>query len=544
MPTPSSIAPIRLLPAELANQIAAGEVVERPASVVKELLENAIDAGAKNIVIELEEAGIGLIRLRDDGVGIVKEELTLAVKRHATSKIASFSDLMRLNTLGFRGEALASIAAVSKLKLTSCTKDAPCAYEVQVHGPLQEASVAPTAHPVGTSIEVRDLFYNTPVRRKFLKGLRTELHHIQDIVSKIALSYPEVAFQLYHQQKKILHWPAIHKEQWPERIAQVLGRSFTEQGVAFQGQAMGLEVWGWLVPPELALRSQERQYTFVNFRAVRDKVISHALKSAWIALGGKELPIDLVLFLKIDPERVDVNVHPTKHEVRFHEAGLVHDLIEAAVSECLQQEPQPSQIALPILNPPTPTERSALLPRTPSSKPLGSRVGHYFLLAKNQELWILELNKVARWWVQKSFNAGVWQEEQLLFPENYSLEEEVLDKLCSDEGLCFLERLKMKGRVMGRNQWVLEFFPDVLSGCKPEVFIEAMGAYVRKNEQLSAEACVLAWLPLIGAELFSHYSTEKVSEIIDHLSRLPLCEQRAFAMVLQEKHFETLFSLT
>lgn len=320
---------IRLLPDALISQIAAGEVVERPASVVKELLENAVDAQAQSIQVELEEGGIRAIRIRDDGHGIAADELPLAVQRHATSKIASLQDLSRVMTHGFRGEALAAIGSVSRMSLTSKTADAPHAMRIDNHSG-QWAS-APAAGPQGTHIEVAGLFDQVPARKRFLKSAATELNHCKDAFTRIALIRPEIYWLLSHQGRAIARYPAGSAD---SRIAQCLDANESELRI-IDTPAGPMRIRAWLVPPTQSRARADDQYFYVNGRAVRDRVLLHAVRSGYQdVLHGDRQPA-FVLALDIDPELVDVNVHPAKSEVRFRESQAVHQAVHRAVRDAL-----------------------------------------------------------------------------------------------------------------------------------------------------------------------------------------------------------------
>jgi DNA mismatch repair protein MutL len=330
---------IHILPPLLANQIAAGEVVERPASVIKELLENSLDASAHKIDIDIENGGIDLIRIRDDGHGIEKDDLALALSRHATSKIISQDDLQHIASLGFRGEALASIAAVSRLTLTSRTEAAEHAWKI-VSDPLAQSSqVEAAAHPIGTTIEMRDLFYNVPARRKFLKSERTELGHIEAIVQQIVLSRHDIDLTLRHQQKNILQVKAAQTPaQINKRIAAVCGTPFINQSLQIEFTDGTLHLHGWLGLPTAARNQTDNQFFFVNGRIVRDKLLNHAVKFAYQNLLPEGRHPAYVLYLTLPHDAVDVNVHPTKHEVRFYESRHVHDFVAVHLQRALLQD--------------------------------------------------------------------------------------------------------------------------------------------------------------------------------------------------------------
>lgn len=327
---------IQILPARLANQIAAGEVVERPASVVKELVENSLDAGATRIQIDIERGGHKLIRIRDNGAGIEKDQLTLALSRHATSKIKSLDDLEQIISLGFRGEALASISSVSRLTLTSKTESQNEAWQAYAEGRDMAVQITPASHPNGTTIEVVDLFFNTPARRKFLRTEKTEFHHIDELLKRIALSRFDVAISLKHNGKVVRQYRSqSQQETYVKRVAQVAGRIFEQQAVYVNSGDERLSLHGWVLPMG---SKTEPQYTYVNGRMMRDKLIFHAIRQTFEEYApGYEIP-GFVLYLDIEPRQVDVNVHPAKHEVRFHQGRLVHDFIVQAVRQAISFE--------------------------------------------------------------------------------------------------------------------------------------------------------------------------------------------------------------
>jgi DNA mismatch repair protein MutL len=324
---------IRVLPELLISQIAAGEVVERPAAALKELLENSLDAGAREITVELAGGGVKQIKVMDDGGGILRDELKLALARHATSKIASLADLEQVASLGFRGEALASIAAVSRVELTSRRPGEKHAWTVTASG-ADVSKVAPAALAAGTSIEVRDLYFNTPARRKFLKSEATEYAHCEEAFRRIALSRPEVMFTLRHNgraQRRLQVQPLA------ERIGAVLGDDFHESALQLDEPGPGLRLHGAIGLPAHARGTREAQYCFVNGRYVRDKLIAHAIRQAYQDVLHHEQHPAFVLFLEIDPAQVDVNVHPTKTEVRFRDSRAVHQFVFHALNKALSR---------------------------------------------------------------------------------------------------------------------------------------------------------------------------------------------------------------
>ncbi len=323
---------IAALPDTLISQIAAGEVVERPASVVKEVLENAIDAGAQAITIRLEEGGCQRISIQDDGSGITHTELHLAIQRHATSKITSLSDLESVASLGFRGEALASIASVSRFSITTRTSEDDHAWQIQVNGGQTMGAVSPSSGPIGTTVDVQDLYFNTPARRKFLKSATTELGHCLELIRRIALSRPDIGFAIWHNGKVIERWASCNIEQ---RVDAILGQEFQNSKIALEHVSGPLIVRGFVSKPTSSRARADQQYSFVNGRFVRDKVIQHAIRSAYQdVLHGDRQPM-VVLSLEIDPQLVDVNVHPAKTEVRFREGGAVHQFIYKAIQHAL-----------------------------------------------------------------------------------------------------------------------------------------------------------------------------------------------------------------
>ncbi|AOR62570.1 DNA mismatch repair endonuclease MutL [Pectobacterium wasabiae] len=334
--------PIQVLPPQLANQIAAGEVVERPASVVKELVENSLDAGATRIDIDIERGGAKLIRIRDNGSGIGKDELTLALARHATSKITTLDDLEAIVSMGFRGEALASISSVSRLTLTSRTAEQSEAWQAYAEGRDMAVTVKPAAHPVGTTLEVLDLFYNTPARRKFMRTEKTEFTHIDEVVRRIALARFDVAITLHHNGKLMRQYRAApDKSQYERRLGTICGATFLQHALAVSWQHDDLTIHGWVADPVGAKQLPDMQYCYVNQRMMRDRLINHAIRQAYQDQLSDDQQPAYVLYLEIDPHQVDVNVHPAKHEVRFHQARLVHDFIYQAVMSVLQQASAP-----------------------------------------------------------------------------------------------------------------------------------------------------------------------------------------------------------
>jgi DNA mismatch repair protein MutL len=333
--------PIQPLSNHLANQIAAGEVIERPASVIKELLENSLDAQATDIVIEIEQAGSKLIRIRDNGCGIPADELELAIRRHATSKIHSIDDLAHILSLGFRGEALASIASVSRLSLSSKHFLAKHGHQLRLEQ-YEQPIIEPTAHPTGTTIEINDLFYNTPARRKFLRTDKTEFNHIQEMVKRLALSRFDVNFKLIHNRRSLLQLKASQDEkQQLQRVATLCGQNLLEHLIPVSHQRENLLLKGWISEPTHSRSQADMQYFFINGRMIRDKLVIHAVRQAYqdVLYGGRHP--SFVLYLTVDPTEIDVNVHPTKSEVRFSKGDVIHSFLVSGLQQHLAKtQPQ------------------------------------------------------------------------------------------------------------------------------------------------------------------------------------------------------------
>ncbi len=361
--------PIQQLPDHVINQIAAGEVVERPASVIKELVENSLDAGAQTVQIDVLAGGQKLIRIRDDGKGIDKQEIALALSRHATSKISSLDDLEAVASLGFRGEALPSIASVARLTLCSRTADGDSAWQVEADGgDISEPK--PAAHPQGTSVEVHDLFYNTPARRRFLRTERTEFGHIEKWVRRLALSRPEIGFTLTHNQRTVLQTPAAKTEEGQrQRVARICGDAFGEQCVYIEREAEGIALSGWIGLPTFNRSQPDMQYWFVNGRSVTDKTLAHAVRHAYrdVLFHGRYPAY--VLHLTMDPAGVDANAHPAKHEVRFRDGRRIHGVVSQTIDVALRDtRPGGYNVApIPMTRESVFSQGSMPLPSRPSS---------------------------------------------------------------------------------------------------------------------------------------------------------------------------------
>lgn len=331
---------IQLLDPVVVNQIAAGEVIERPASVIKELLENSLDAGAQTIFVEVSKAGRGLIRVRDDGRGIHREDLPLAIASHATSKIDQLADLHSVATLGFRGEALASIASISRFRLISKTAEQEIAWSLNVEGGQAPFAIQPDAHPTGTTLEVRDLFFNTPVRRKFLRSDLVEMGHIESILKRLVLSRYDLSFNFLVEDKIIWQLGVATEDRAREkRIAKILGSSFLTHAVKIDYQTTEFKLWGWIGLPSYQRSQADSQYLYINGRMIRDKLLTHAIRLGYEGMLHPGRHPAYVLYLEMAPEAFDVNVHPGKQEVRFHEPRMVHNFMLSALKQTLTQAP-------------------------------------------------------------------------------------------------------------------------------------------------------------------------------------------------------------
>lgn len=377
---------IKQLPIQLANQIAAGEVVARPASVVKELLENSIDAGATQIQVMLEQGGVRSIKISDDGCGICRDDLPLAISRHATSKVYDLAELEALLSMGFRGEALASIASVSRLQITTKHQDEAHAWSLVAEGGEQAIALKPAALAKGTCVEVHDLFFNTPARRKFLKKERTEYSHIEQVVKAAALSHFGISFHLSHQGKETFRTHAASTQAEKEmRIIQVLGQAFVENALYMEKASTGLHLHGWIGLPTFSRAQADQQFFFVNGRVVKDRMVAHAIRQAYqdVLYHGAH-PV-FVLFFDCEPGMVDVNVHPTKDEVRFRESRLVHDFIYRSLHHGLREaRPTAERVMPPSADKASPAMDACSLTLSQASQPIWPKQQAFSLKAQEQ----------------------------------------------------------------------------------------------------------------------------------------------------------------
>jgi len=514
---------IRLLPDLLVSQIAAGEVVERPASVLKELLENSLDAGASEIGVALDEGGVRRLQVEDNGGGIAEGDLPIALARHATSKIRSLEDLEAVATMGFRGEALASIASVSRLSLASRTRAAKRGAALQAEGP-QLGDVQPAARAPGTTVSVCDLYFNTPARRKFLRTEATEFGHCDEVFRRIALARPQTAFTLKHNGRVSRHLPSQSAR---ERIAALLGEEFVHAGLAVEAQSAGLRLSGIAGSPHAARGRADAQFFFVNGRYVRDRLLAHAAREAYTELLHGERQPAYVLFLELDPRGVDVNVHPAKTEVRFRDARSVHQFVFHALQRALSPGAAAAPIAYAALAAPAAVQRALGLAQPPAayqafmaaaapaapaherdeaSHPLGyalAQLHGIYILAQNREgLVLVDMHaaheRIVMEKLKKNLDAGAVQRQRLLVPA--VLKAQALDVATAEDNREALERLGLELSVAGPNELAVRAAPVPLAGGDVAALardvlaeIRAYGASqalsARQNELLATMAC-------------------------------------------------------
>jgi len=511
---------IQPLPPQLANQIAAGEVVERPASVVKELLENSIDAGAERIELELEQGGSKRIVVLDNGEGIHRDDLALAVSPHATSKIYTQKELEQISSLGFRGEALASIASVSRFVLCSHQRDEDEGWQLSHDGKGGLSEITPCALPPGTRIEVRDLFFNIPARRKFLRSERTEFLHVEEVVRRLALSRFDVAFSLTHNGRQVLRLrSAADDAQRLRRVGEVLGKGFMQHALSLNFEAAGMRLHGWLASPDYSRSQVDSQYFYLNGRMVRDKLINHAVRQAHQGVLDAGRHPAYLLYLEVDPRQVDINVHPTKHEVRFRESRLVHDFIQRVLLNALQGEAgalavENHSVAVenrqaPMPPAPAPSYRHTTVSRQerPNRARVAEQVGFYrqastahprrpakvlsegplgraqallhkrFLLAQNADgPLLLDLDGARRRILTHRLNemlgAGEVQSQPLLIPLTLTLDAGMIAKISAT--LNQLLRLGFVVERLGEDLMVVREVPLIIRGADVEVLLNRL----------------------------------------------------------------------
>jgi len=510
---------IRVLPELLVSQIAAGEVVERPASVLKELLENSLDAGAREIGVTLDEGGVRRVQVDDDGAGIAAPELPLALARHATSKIASLADLEAVASMGFRGEALAAIAAVSRLSISSRTGGAAHGHVIRAEGGAAGA-VEPAARAAGTTVAVSDLYFNTPARRKFLKSEATEFGHCEEAFRRVALARPQIGFSLRHNGRALRQ---LRAQSLAERVGALLGREMAEASVPVEASAAGVRLTGLAGTPQTAGARADSQYFFVNGRHVRDRVLAHAAREAYAQLLHGERQPAYVLFLELDPRALDVNVHPAKTEVRFRDSRAVHQLVRHALERALSVSaaeapvayasvaPLPGiQAAFSLAQPAAAYQAfmGAALPRLESEEtpPLGFALGQLhgiYILAQNAAgLVLVDMHaaheRVVMERLKKALDSGAVARQRLLVPAVLSVD--ALDAATAEENRDALERVGLEVAVSGPNELTVRAAPMLLAGGDVAALarellreIREFGASqmlsTRQNELLATMAC-------------------------------------------------------
>lgn len=516
---------IHALPLQLANQIAAGEVIERPASVVKELVENSLDAGAINIVIRIDGAGSQLISIRDDGSGIHPEDLPLALSRHATSKLSSSEQLSHIDSLGFRGEALPSIASVANLTLTSRQADSDCGW--QIKGDRQ--NVTPVAHPLGTTVEVRDLFFNLPARRRFLRSARTEQQHILTTLQRLALSRFELGLdcQLNGQQKLSLP-VADNDKAKQQRIAKLCGSRFASQAIFVEAQVEFIGLTGWLAPASAHRPHNDIQHFFINGRVIRDRLISHAVRQAFADKIPAGRHPAYVLYLEVPMDRVDVNVHPTKHEVRFREARLIHGLITRVIRDCLTEKTV-SSLAAPEIKQYIPqkvaetTSYSQPQTLTPTanqsiSNALHIVAGCYALTIKEDQNWLIDLSRADQQLRQQQLKQSLENQtvtgRPVLVPINFPASDQQRQAVIEHEDLLIACGLQLLATTQGIQ---IRQFPALL-GAVPlrDLLEQVLVGLTSPSEDLTGlQQALLNLLP--RQTLFSQQQAESLlKQILDH----------------------------
>ena len=504
---------IQSLPIHLANQIAAGEVVERPASVVKELLENSIDAGARHVELEVEQGGAKLIRVLDDGDGIHPDDLPLSTAPHATSKIYSQQELQQVLSLGFRGEALASIASVSRFTIASRQPQSEQGFRLEAQGKAPE--LIPCAMSPGTRIEARELFYNTPARRKFLRTERTEYLHIEEVVKRLALSRYDIGFKLLHNGRQLFNLsPIDDPEQRGQRVAAVLGKSFLQHSLSLEFEAAGMRLWGWVGEPGYSRSQADAQYFYLNGRMIRDKLVNHAVRQAHQSIIEPGRHPAYLLYLEIEPQQVDINVHPTKHEVRFRESRLVHDFLTRALVRAfsdrgdeLPLEPAPQATAPPanVYRGTTPeparvAEQVAFYRQslTPAGRPAPAAAptrllavlhGSYLLLQGSAEPGILAVNASRQLLLARRLGdylqSGEVQSQPLLIPATVSLSSKQIKLL--EQHASTLLRLGVVVERLGEEAVVLRQLPLLLRGVEAEPLITTLSQFFASAPDVDTE---------------------------------------------------------
>jgi len=572
-PVPFSRQSIHQLSMQLANQIAAGEVVERPASVIKELLENSLDAGATQIDIDIKAGGTQLIRIRDNGFGIPQDELHLALSPHATSKIRSLDDLIHVGSMGFRGEALASIASVSELTLTSrpaANTDEEMAWSIKAKEGRFDLS--PASHPQGSTVEVNNLFYNTPARRKFLKAERTEYKHIEDVVKRIALARFDVAFNFTHNQRQVFSLPAAHSDENKlQRLTRLINKEFIQSAVELNYENADLKLSGWIANAEYSRSQSDMQYFFVNGRMIKDKVITHAVRQAFQdSLYPGRFPV-YVLQLEMDAEQVDVNVHPTKHEVRFRQGRLIHDFLFYSLREALlhgsqgkdsktgsgfkpntqpfnshayssfNSEQSGSISESPVTYSSSPYQR--LANNEDLAKPLGtaiSKLKNNYLLTQNQQgLLVVQLSVARKILAKKRIEAALSEQEKLiskpvLIPFNITLK--VNAQAWLDKNSSVLQQLGFEFAVLGEYEIMVRQVPAMLNAVDIKKSIKQFIEFVLDKSVGFSEGLI----EIIINDEFSH-SPEDWNNLLRDLEQHGLAEVKNVSYQISDKDLAAWF---
>ncbi len=554
------MARINLLPDNLINQIAAGEVIERPASVVKELLDNSLDAGATQITIDVEQGGVGLIRIKDNGSGIHHDDLALALTRHATSKIRNLDDLRQIVSMGFRGEALPSVASISRTIIMSKFIEDDHAWLIKSEGRSDPSQAEPASHPQGTTVEVRDLFFNVPARRKYLRTERTEFYQIQQLVRHFAISHPEIAVRLTHNGRQVLDVKLVSENDDSRRAGDICGSKFIQNAIKIDSHVEGLHLSGWIGKPEIARTMNDSQFFSLNGRCIRDKRVNHAIQQAF----QDRLPVGryavYALYLTIDPTMVDVNVHPAKTEVRFREGRSVHDFIYSALNHSMHQvlSDQPiSRVEMPDVAMPS------QLPRTISSSTFQHRssnsvreiagryspdlsiiknrkesinkvdqidqIGNILFVRNNDELLLIDIKKLMVLFCQKKLETGSVLSKPLLFPRSVEIDQSSADLIRTNSDL--LEELGIIFH--DNNRWQLRQIPDVISISDPDNFISELLITLKKNDHEKKEN-MIEFL----ANCSGNYPDVEI--LLDQLDSLEPADQKKLIRKLSEKDLQNL----
>lgn len=545
---------IHLLDPLIANQIAAGEVIERPSSIVKELLENSLDAGATNIEIHLEKGGMQSIRITDNGSGIHPDDLRIALSRHGTSKIHHTEDLEAIHTLGFRGEALASICAITRLSLDSRFITEDQGWKIQAEGLLQENQLAPSAHPPGTTITLRDIFFNTPARRKFLRSEKTEFLHCEEVIRRIALSHFHVRMSLQHNQQLLFTLADAQSEIAQEqRIAKLCGKKFIANAIKIKTELNDLHLWGWMSVGAFSRSQADLQYFYVNGRIVRDKLITHAIRTAYQDLISIQEHPAYILFLEMNPKNVDVNVHPTKHEVRFYESRFIHDFMVRSIRDAMgnpiftesfaiqknSQNDFSNLVLTSLSNQYIPELLSA--PVEVSEYPLGKPLGQchdHFILCQNAN-GILVVNLFAAKKKQIKDQLQFVNEQQpltglpLLIPAIVALEPEKIP--CVESYFSILKMFGMVLSVMGKETMLVRELPLILQHCEIKDFMQDLTTLLHQKGKdhfprdevihlLANKAAAMVIKPLSISEMEKHLrAIEEDNQLRTDGSLPPFC---------------------